>query len=330
MSALKRLVASEVTAAVRAAAKAALNELYPKGLGAEKSLVIEGKAYVARIERHYHEPGGPLKPWGNHLGISMFKVVEDDQIMASTLSIQDRALSISATEGIKHLELADWTTSTRPSEEFLAVLALRLLLAGYLIGNVTKDTSADGTTTIRVELDARDADPERVEAAKMLVAPLGVYADMAGLKFTAKAPDTGAIPIPVLITGGAVAVTVVIAQAYVVMYVAEKAGSIVDAALKRNAASSEIQRADAEVLKLVNNHVQREQTSGKTLPLDEATRAALAGLQTRVGSLVKSAFESEASKGFPSWALPTIGLAAVAAVTAIIVYRVKKGNKQHG
>lgn len=250
--------------------------------------------------------------------------------MASTLSIQDRVLSVSATEGIRHFELGDWTTSARPAEEFLAVLALRLLLSGYLIGSVQKDTSSDGTTTIQVQLDSRDADPDRVMAAKMLVAPLGVYADMAGLRLDAKASDTGAIPIPILITGGAVAVTVVIAQAYVVMYVAEKAAAIVDGALKRNQASSEIQRADAEVLKLVNNHVQREQASGQTLPLDEATRAALAGLQSRVGSLVNSAFEREASKGFPSWALPTIGLAAVAAVTAIIVYRVKKGNKTNG
>jgi hypothetical protein len=250
--------------------------------------------------------------------------------MPSNLSIQDRQLSISATEGIRHLEAGDWSTSARPAEEFLAVLALRLLLAGYLIGSVNKNVASDGTTTLRVELDGRSAPPERREAAQLLVAPLGVYADLAGLSFRTQANDTGAIPIPILIVGGAVAVTVVIAQAYVVMYVAEKAANIVDGALKRNAASSEIQRADAEVLKLVNNHIQREQAAGATLPLDEATRFALAGLQTRVGSLVKSAFEAEGKSGFPSWALPTIGLTALAVVTAIIVYRVKQRKKPNG
>jgi hypothetical protein len=220
--------------------------------------------------------------------------------MPSTLSIQDRQLSLSATEGIRHLEAGDWSTSARPAEEFLAVLALRLVLAGYLIGKVSKDVAPDGVTTLSVELNGGSATPDRLEAAKLLVAPLGVYADIAGLSFRSQTTDTGAIPIPILIVAGAVAVTVVIAQAYVVMYVAEKAAFIVEGALKRNAASSEIQRADAEVLKLVNTHVQREQAAGKTLQLDEATRFALSGLQTRVGALVKNAFENEQKQGFPS------------------------------
>ena len=249
--------------------------------------------------------------------------------MPSTLQIQDRQLSISATEGIRHLEAGDWSASVRPAEEFLAVLALRLVLAGYLIGSVNKSVSPDGLTTIQVVLDGRSAPRERLEAAQMLVAPLGAYGDLAGISFRNQA-ETGAIPIPILIVGGAVAVTAVIAQAYVVMYVAEKATAIVDGALKRNAAGSEIQRADAEVLKLVNMHIQREQAAGTTLPLDDATRQAIGGLQTRVGSLVKNAFEAEAKSNFPSWALPAAGLAALAVVTAIIVYRVKQRNTKNG
>jgi hypothetical protein len=250
--------------------------------------------------------------------------------MAATLSIQDRQLSVSATEGIRHLEAGDWSNSVRPGEEFLAVLALRLVLAGYLIGAVQKNVSVDGLTTLHVEIGGREAPAERVEAARLLLEPVGVYADMAKLSFTWQTSDTGAIPIPVLIVGGAVAVTVVISQAYVIMYVAEKAANIVDGALKRNAASSEIQRADAEVLKLVNQHVQREQAAGSTQPLDEATKMALSGLQSRVGSLVKNAFEQEAKSTFPSWALPAIGLTAVAVVTAIIVYRVKQRKTSNG
>lgn len=245
--------------------------------------------------------------------------------MPASLSVHDRQLSIAATEGIRHLEAADWSTSVRPGEEFLAVLALRLLLAGYLIGTVNKIVGADGTTSLHVEIEANNAPPERAEVARLLVAPLGVYADMAGLSFTSQASDTGAIPVPILIVGGAVAVTVVIAQSYVVMYVAEKAAAIVDGALRRNAASAEIQKADAEVLKLVNLHVQREQSAAKTLPLDEPTRFALSALQARVGALVKSAFD-QPSKNFPTWALPAIGVTAAAVVTAIIVYRVKKGK----
>lgn len=243
--------------------------------------------------------------------------------MAQSLTISDRQLAVSAEEGIRHLEAADWSSSVHPESEFLAVLALRLVLAGYLVGEVKRDTSPDGTTTLRVTLDARSQPTERLSAAKLLVAPIGVYADMAGIAVEKHASDTGAVPVPVLILGGAVAVAVIAAQSYVVMYVAEKALVIVENGLKRNSATKEIQRADAEVLKLVNQHVQREIAANSTLPLDDATKLALSGLQSRVGALVQLGYQSEQGKGFPSWALPTIGLTAAAVVTAIIIYRTK-------
>jgi hypothetical protein len=243
--------------------------------------------------------------------------------MPATLSISDRQLAISATEGIRHFEAADWSLSARPTEEFLATLALRLVLAGYLVGSVDKLVGADGATSMTVEIDGQSAPGERQQAAKMLVAPLGAYVQLANLRFVSSANDTGAIPIPLLIVGGIVAVTVVVARSYVVMYVAEKASEIVDAALKRNAASKEIQQADAEVMKLVNNHVQREQEVGKTMPLDEATRTAIRNLETRVGSLVKASYESIPTPSFPSWVWPAAGLTAVAVVTAIIVWKRK-------
>ena len=76
MHELKRLTNADLTPAIVAAAVAALKELYPKDFGAEKEVEIDGHEYVARLERHYHPPGGGLKPWGAHKGISMFEVVE--------------------------------------------------------------------------------------------------------------------------------------------------------------------------------------------------------------------------------------------------------------
>jgi hypothetical protein len=38
----------------------------------EYSVELEGGRYLARLEEHYHEPGGLLKPWGYHPGISLF------------------------------------------------------------------------------------------------------------------------------------------------------------------------------------------------------------------------------------------------------------------
>jgi peptidoglycan L-alanyl-D-glutamate endopeptidase CwlK len=53
-----------------------LRELYPRELGAESLFDSGGRHYVAVLERHYHPPGGPLKPWGAHKGISTFEVVD--------------------------------------------------------------------------------------------------------------------------------------------------------------------------------------------------------------------------------------------------------------
>ena len=249
--------------------------------------------------------------------------------MPSTLTIQNRQLATSATEGLRHLESADWSASVHPTQEFLALLALRLVLSGYLIGSVTKTVDSSGLTTIHVEAPSgRVQMDERFNAVAALLEPLRYYASQSGISLTLTADETGAVPIPILIVGGAVAVSAVVAQAYVVMYAAEKASQIVDGALKRSAAAAEVQRADAEVIKLVNNHVQREQASGKALPLDEGTRVAIGGLQTRIGSLVKYAYQKENEKGFPLWGWPVAGLTAAAVVTAIIMYR-KKSRTTH-
>ena len=241
--------------------------------------------------------------------------------MPSTLTIRNRQLSVSATEGLKHLEAADWSMSAQPKDEFLALLALRLVLSGYLIGSVTKTVDAQGLTTIRVEAPSASFQfDERANAVAALLEPLRYYADSAGIELDLSSDETGAVPIPILVVAGAVAVSAIVARAYVVMYAAEKAGQIVENALKRRAAAAEVQRADAEVIKLVNGHVQREQAAGKTLPLDDATKMAIGGLQTRIGSLVKAAFEQETKAGFPLW-ISAVGLAAIAVVTAFIVYR---------
>lgn len=237
----------------------------------------------------------------------------------NTLRFQNSQLAAAAARGIDRLERVDWSGGNRAVEDFLGLLALRCVLAGYLVGSVSRSTAVDGKTTIDVVLDGRDSDPGRARAARAVVAPLGAYGDLAGLSFASTVTETGAVPLAVLIVGGVVAVSVVAAQSYVLMHIAEKAAEVVDGALKRSDASSEIQRADAEVIKLVNNHVQREQQEGKALALDSATKAALSGLESRVGSLVKSSFDNTVQKVLPTWVWPVVGVSAVAVVTAMVV-----------
>jgi hypothetical protein len=245
--------------------------------------------------------------------------------MPTSLTISDRQLAISASEGVKHLDAADWSASVRPTEEFLALLALRIVLAGYLVGDVKRSTDASGATTIEVTLDGRPAPAARKAAAQLVVAPLGAYAELAGLSFASHANDTGAIAVPVLIVGGVVAVSAIVSGAVVLYSVANRATEIVDKALKRNAASAEIQKADAQALALVNNHVQRELAAGRTLALDDATNTALGAVKTRIQQLIGLGFtDPEKPNTLPSWVLPVAGLTAAAVVTAVIYNKVKK------
>lgn len=34
-----------------------------------------GKMYAIWVEQHYHEPGGPIKPWGYHHGVTLLAKV---------------------------------------------------------------------------------------------------------------------------------------------------------------------------------------------------------------------------------------------------------------
>lgn len=72
---LRRITNSEVTAAVSAAAKAIIKQHHQAAFGTEFPFQADGLAFVARIEEHYHPPGGPIKPWGHHPGVSVFAVV---------------------------------------------------------------------------------------------------------------------------------------------------------------------------------------------------------------------------------------------------------------
>lgn len=35
----------------------------------------DGKTYATWVEQHYHEPGGPVKPWGLHHGVTLLAKV---------------------------------------------------------------------------------------------------------------------------------------------------------------------------------------------------------------------------------------------------------------
>lgn len=71
--ALRRIKQSEVTPAITKKAMEIRDQYArPANYGMEIPFEADGKQYVARIEQHYHPPGGPMKPWGYHAGVSIF------------------------------------------------------------------------------------------------------------------------------------------------------------------------------------------------------------------------------------------------------------------
>lgn len=242
--------------------------------------------------------------------------------MAQALTIRNDQLAQSASIGLASLSDATWPTPG--VDEFLALLALRIVLAGHLVGTVERQSDPTGRTKIRVKFDGKKVPEERIRAANLLVAPLGVYADLAGISYEYSANDTGALPIPLLIMGGVVSVSLVAGGAYVVTYVAKEAATVVDNALRRNAASKAVQEADAQVLQVMNAHVQREVVAGKIIEFDSVERSILDALQNRISNIVKQAYATPDGK-LPSWVVPTVGVLGAAAVAGAL-YLFGKGN----
>jgi hypothetical protein len=69
---LRRLKKAETSPAMLLAAARIVRKHYAKPVGTEITVEIEGKQVTARIERHFHPEGGPVKPWGFHPGVSLF------------------------------------------------------------------------------------------------------------------------------------------------------------------------------------------------------------------------------------------------------------------
>jgi hypothetical protein len=162
---------------------------------------------------------------------------------------------------------------------------------------------------------------DRRRAAELLIAPLGVYADLAGISIVREAGnDVGAIPVPLIIAGGVVQVALIAGGAYVVTYVATEASKIVDGALRRQAASKAVQEADAQAIQVMNQHVQREKIAGKLIEFDAVERGVLDALQDRISNIVKQAYSPAALSSLPPWVIPAAGLVGAAAVVSALFY----------
>ena len=69
---LRRMLKEEISPLLLQEAARLVRKHHAKPVGTQVEVDVEGKHVVARIERHFHPEGGPVKPWGFHPGISLF------------------------------------------------------------------------------------------------------------------------------------------------------------------------------------------------------------------------------------------------------------------
>jgi N-acetylmuramoyl-L-alanine amidase len=82
---LRRLTNTELTPALIAEARRILKAHHADPFGTQVPFQVAGMSYVARIEEHYHPPGGARRPWGYHPGVSLFLDVLPDK----TITLHD-------------------------------------------------------------------------------------------------------------------------------------------------------------------------------------------------------------------------------------------------
>lgn len=82
--ALRRLKDSEVTPEIAAQAVEIRNAHWKEQIGSLFPFTANGQRYAGIIEEHYHPPGGALKPWGKHHGVSVFRVVDEKPVVTSS------------------------------------------------------------------------------------------------------------------------------------------------------------------------------------------------------------------------------------------------------
>jgi len=79
MRLLRRVRDDELTQAMIEESKKILRAHHQDPFGTEVPFSLAGADYVARIERHYHPPGGARRPWGEHPGVSLFVFLKPAQ-----------------------------------------------------------------------------------------------------------------------------------------------------------------------------------------------------------------------------------------------------------
>jgi len=137
---LRRLRQEEVTPAVTAEAKRIIKLHVTSPFGTKVPFEADGRQYIAVIEEHYHEPGGPLRPWGKHHGVSVFVEDQEEKTM-ETIRKGSKGLAVTRWQtflrGLEFPIVADGDFGQKTHDATAEFQSDHLLKADGIVGNAT-------------------------------------------------------------------------------------------------------------------------------------------------------------------------------------------------
>ena len=226
----------------------------------------------------------------------------------------------------------DWQSGSPEARvnDLRAYLAYSAATAAGIAGIVRTGSSEAGDTLAvdprprsgvardRAELAAALLRTPVILAARLRADGLGDSGAVGDLRTSREIEETGLAPLAVV----AIAV-VAVAAAAAYSYVAFQAAQVVDRYLAREEDTRRLVEVDNRLIELASSHVGRERLAGKSLPLDEGTKAAIAALTAAQRQIlqnrpdVRSGFEALGG----SWSAGVAGLSLglVAAIVLAVV-----------
>lgn len=232
----------------------------------------------------------------------------------------DQNLTAHVVSGLDRALRGDWQSGPLASRatELQALTIATVEQMARLVGRVTYSTLPDGSQSVLLEVpDRSNASEPRRAAAGRLYATLRLLArptrPATDLETAARITDTGALP-------ALAVVAIVVAGGAAIAYCAHQAASVVDRELARKETTRRMVEKQAAALNVIAAHTARETDTGRTLPLDAASRTVLDHLHAQQKELLEADPEPfadflpqqvQAGAGVASWLTPlalTVGV----------------------
>jgi hypothetical protein len=203
-------------------------------------------------------------------------------------------------EGIGRALRGDWLNGplSQRTRAFQGLQLERCLLMAALGGTV-EPNPAPGVDLLIDPSPLRGTPPERMRAIQALYRTAEIWGNeqeaTSHIDTSSGLDDTGiVITWPI----AAIVVVVIVAGAAAIAYIAHQGSQVVDRSLARSEESRRLAERDAEAMRAIREHTEKEAAAGKQLPLSEPERLRLEALLEQQKTIVGKR-EGNLSSGFP-------------------------------